>query len=335
MKKVILILLLVLPIVNNSFSQGKVNISIDERTLNPKSGLSSKTIASHINGLLSELNRACEANETVPNFEKLFVNDLTREMIKSYWEVSSFRFDSSKNPKILEVVNRDGYFTVKVEMEFVGLREKHINKGFKQYESFTIDFNKSGIITAFQINGKNPFPHVDANIMSEERQNYIRRFVNNFARAYSYRKTDSLNKFFKSDAIIVVGKVTKVPQKIGVEPQLHITLLPHKTSEIIRLNQYTRREYFKNLDKVFGVNHYVCVQFEYEPGAISQVYGVPHLYFVQVKQYWYSSRYNDVGYLTMLWDFSDEKHPKVETRIWLPNKIQQFSKADNITVFKD
>ena len=131
-----------------------------------------------------------------------------------------------------------------------------------------------------------------------------------------------------------MGTVFKIRQDYGDKTTLPIF---RPKIELIRLNQYTTAQYFKNLARVFGANHYISLKFEYEDGqkSISKVYGAPNRYFVQVKQYWDSSKYHDVGYLTMLWDFSDDENPKVETRIWLPNKIQQFSKADNITIFKD
>lgn len=54
------------------------------------------------------------------------------------------------------------------------------------------------------------------------------------------------------------------------------------------------------------------------------------IYGVQLKQNYYSNNYNDVGYLTLLVDLSEEL-PVIHVRVWNKNKNEYLSAKTIIT----
>lgn len=150
----------------------------------------------------------------------------------------------------------------------------------------------------------------------------IQSYVEQFRNAYHMKDLKFLEQIFSDDAIIVVGRVTnKADQKSEIIPPGGIEYVKR-----------TKREYLDNLSKAFRSNRYINVNFE-----DVQIYRHPNAkyneyYGVLVKQEWSTPSYSDVGYVFLLWDFSDPDAPKIHVRTWQPINVDD---PFNITDFID
>ena len=54
----------------------------------------------------------------------------------------------------------------------------------------------------------------------------------------------------------------------------------------------------------------------------------PDYYGVTLKQDWHSDSYSDQGSVFLLWDFTDEDHPKIHVRTWEPGIECSFKATD-------
>jgi hypothetical protein len=52
--------------------------------------------------------------------------------------------------------------------------------------------------------------------------------------------------------------------------------------------------------------------------------GDKQIYFLEVKQDYYSSNYGDTGYLTLLFDVEDYRKPIIHVRTWQPEPDPNF-----------
>ena len=85
----------------------------------------------------------------------------------------------------------------------------------------------------------------------------------------------------------------------------------------------------KNLQKAFDKNKWIDVRFteigshgDGDPGmAVTRSTENPNIYGVRLRQEWHSSTYSDVGYLFLLWDFTDEEKPVIHIRTWQPQYL--------------
>ena len=333
MKKCLIFILVMLAFVNNSYSQTKVNIKIDDRSVAAVApALLHKKIDVTLSNLFNEFRRAYNNNST-PQISHLGLQDRVVRQIESYWDMAPFVY-SDRNLSTLEVISKCGYAGVRVAVNF---------KPNNQYgcieDNIVIEFNKKGGIENFQINGRIPklLPLIYNAIDEKEKFKYdtILKFVEKFRLTYQNMDIETLKNFFREDAIIVVGNVKKVKQSYE---KPHLELLPkifNSKIEVIRLTEYTKSEYINNMNRLFIKSIWISVKFDYTKMDIDKIYGNDNLYFIQVPQEWNGSNgYHDIGYLTMMWDFSDMKNPSVWTRIWMPEKIDNL-KSDNVTIFID
>ena len=136
-------------------------------------------------------------------------------------------------------------------------------------------------------------------------------YVEQFRTSYNQKDLKFLNQVFSDDALIITGTVIKV-RKSEVKP-----------INQIKYSVRTKREYLDNLRVAFANNQYINVAFD----NISIVHHPTKrdVYGVTVHQRWNSSRYSDEGYVFMVWDFTDEKLPKIHVRTWQPEYIDKSS----------
>lgn len=323
----------ILTFVNNGYSQNNVNIKIDDRSLAAVAPtLLHKKIDITLSNLFNEFRRAYNNNST-PQISHFGLQDRVVRQIESYWELAPFIY-SERNPSMLEVIAKCGYAGVRVAINF-----KPNNKYGYIEDNIIIEFNKKGDIENFQINGRIPKLIPLIYNATDENEKYkhdtILKFVEKFRLAYQNLDIETLKNFFREDAIIVVENVQRIKQSYE---KPHLELLPKifkSKIEVIRLKEYTKSEYISNMNRLFNKVLWISVKFDYTKMDIDKIYGNDNLYFIQVPQEWNGSNgYHDVGYLTMMWDFSDMENPSVWTRIWMPEKLDNL-KSDNVTIFTD
>lgn len=143
------------------------------------------------------------------------------------------------------------------------------------------------------------------------RRQKILHFIEIFRTAYNRKDLEYLKKVYSEDALIIVGKVLK--KKKNSSDMLEGSSLPEKRIKFIKRS---KKEYIKNLEKVFQINSFVKVNFE--KIEINQHPKIEDIYGVTLKQKWSSSSYSDVGYLFLMVDFINPKKPVIHVRSWQP-----------------
>ncbi len=156
-----------------------------------------------------------------------------------------------------------------------------------------------------------------SNITVEDftRRQIILDFVENFRTAYNRMDWDYLNNVYSEDALIITGHT--VVKKTNNDGKNLMNTLP---AQKLVLQVQSKQEYMEKLKRVFKKNSYLNLKFEdltvRRHPKYAQIYGVT------LKQYWNSSTYNDVGYLFLMINFSNENQPTIEVRTWQPEQFE-------------
>ena len=148
----------------------------------------------------------------------------------------------------------------------------------------------------------------------------ILKFVEQFRSYYNTKDTANLRKIFSDDAIIITGTlVLEKGQKNDIK---------QSSKSKVKYKVQDREQYLNSLQRVFNNNPYIDVQFsDISVKAHSARKGY---YGVTLKQDWRTTRYCDIGWVFLLWDFRDPEHPQIHVRTWQPEEAIQ-SKDDIFT----
>ncbi len=138
----------------------------------------------------------------------------------------------------------------------------------------------------------------------------ILKFVEQFRSYYNTKDTANLRRIFSDDAIIITG--TLVLEK-GAKNDLK-----QNGKRKVKYKVSDREKYLNDLQGVFDRNPYIDVQFsDISVKAHSARKGY---YGVTLKQDWRTTRYCDIGWVFLLWDFRNPEHPQIHVRTWQPEE---------------
>ncbi|MCF8267465.1 MAG: hypothetical protein K9I69_05220 [Ignavibacteriales bacterium] len=137
-------------------------------------------------------------------------------------------------------------------------------------------------------------------------------FVDIFRTAYNRKDSLLLKNVFSENALIIVGRVTKISEK--TDDLIGRTF----SKEKVELFRMSKKEYLSSLFEVFRRNRYIKVEFEDLRIIRHRLF--PNVYGVNLRQKWMSSGYQDKGYLFLMVDFRDENKPTIHVRAWQPEK---------------
>lgn len=153
----------------------------------------------------------------------------------------------------------------------------------------------------------------------DELKEQIMEFMENYKTAYCLKRLDYICDIFSDDAVIIVGKVT---HRSGSSTRIGEHDVTQVGRDIITHNRYTKDQYLQNLDNCFRNPHnkYINVKFgENEVQTLRSIEG--HKVFgIQIKQFYNSATYGDIGYLFLIVDMTDPKQPQIKVRTWQPNE---------------
>ncbi|MBP5398540.1 MAG: hypothetical protein J6Y32_07975 [Bacteroidales bacterium] len=140
-------------------------------------------------------------------------------------------------------------------------------------------------------------------------------FLENYRTAFALTRLDYISSIFSDDALIIVGRVVK---KTRMEGDIRLD------QEDIEYNKLTKESYLKRLKSSFASKEYINLQF-----ANAEIYRLTrgareNLYGIQLKQDYFSSNYNDSGYLYLLVDMEDSTRPLIYIRTWQPEPDPEF-----------
>lgn len=136
----------------------------------------------------------------------------------------------------------------------------------------------------------------------------ILNYCEHFRTAYTTKDIDFLRQVFSDDALIIVGNVVKPSKAEGaISGDSRVTYALH-----------TKKDYLERLSKVFSANKKIDVRFS--DFRIMRHPTRDGIYGVTLRQHYKSDRYEDDGWLFLLWDFRNPSMPMLHVRTWQPAK---------------
>lgn len=151
----------------------------------------------------------------------------------------------------------------------------------------------------------------------EQTRKMVMNFLENYKTAYALKRLDYIENVFDDDAVIIVANVTK-KMTVGRNGDAG-TLL--KNNKIIKKNRYTKDQYLKNLSRCFQSNEFINIRFA--DNDVRRL-GANDSYAIQISQDYFSSSYNDKGYLFLIVNFNDPNQPLILLRTWQEDKDPNF-----------
>lgn len=143
-----------------------------------------------------------------------------------------------------------------------------------------------------------------------ERRKVILEYVERFRSAYTQKDLAFIEQVFSEEALIVVGKVVKAQRNVEGN---------YLSAPEVQYNVKSKKEYLARLKEVFRANRKIQVHFQ--DFKIMRHPTRENFYGVTMRQGYSSDIYSDDGYLFLLWDFSDDKAPKIHVRTWQPSML--------------
>lgn len=192
-------------------------------------------------------------------------------------------------------------------------RSVPMNFTFSRNRRFAEDvvfvFNESGLIdnVSFSL-GKVATNDIleNAGDWSVEAKNVLVNFLETYKTAYALKRTDYLNSIFADDALIITGKVVNKSTR-----QLDGA---YSNNRYVKLNKQTKKQYIKNLRRMFASREYVNIKFA--NNDVRKMGKGGEIYSIQIKQDFFSDTYGDSGYLFILVDLNKPDEPTIRVRMW-------------------
>ena len=270
-----------------------------------------------ISDLLTNFNKA-QGTGTSPFLAALDLTPEVAETIKKLWADCPFRCAETEVVERATRTPRGEYQVRNIPLVMMPIEGESKDISWKKYQEGVITMDKTGMIIDFHL-------ALDADlyikVMSSATavEDFVRRqlileYVERFRNAYCLKDLNFLEQIFSEDALIITGKVIK-----QVKSDINRNSL---NNEKIVYSKQNKKQYLTNLARVFRNNKRINVLFDdikvVKHPAKADFYGVT------LKQGWSSDGYSDVGYVFLLWDFSNEDAPQIHVRTWQPD---QFNNA--------
>ena len=193
-----------------------------------------------------------------------------------------------------------------------------VRKSFVEDVVFTFDKERKienvsfglGEVAERDILGKGVWP--------QEARMAIMQFLENYQTAYALKRLDYIETVFDDDAVIITGTVAYRPTSQTTD----VNNMMQLDNKIVKYNRYDKRSYLKKLAQSFASKEYINLRFA--NNDVRKLGKGGEVYAIQISQEYYSSNYGDKGYLFLMVDINDPKHPTIKVRTWQPEKDPNF-----------
>ncbi|MDD5862143.1 MAG: hypothetical protein PUD15_06230, partial [Prevotella sp.] len=194
-----------------------------------------------------------------------------------------------------------------------------IRKAFVEDLVFTFDSEDKISNIAFGLGKRAENDVLHKVVWSETARKSIMDFLENYKTAYALKRLDYIKTIFDDDAVIITGHIVKKNPVMYQNPESGAVI---KNNSIVKYNRQTKDEYIRNLARTFASNEFVNIRFA-NNDVIKMGKG-GETYAIQIAQDYYSTHYGDKGYLFLMVDMNDPKHPLIKVRTWQPEKDPKF-----------
>lgn len=267
------------------------------------------TMEANISRFLTELNSAATEGRSLRlgNFR---ITDNAVHSLSLLWQNLHFVcVDSRIQEHCNTTVN--GYQLRNIAIKVIPVIEDYDGDLDRQ---LTISLSRTGEITGARMAMAS---HVYTNIIKNgdavdmARREEILKFVEDFRSHYDEKDIEALNQVFSDDALIITGSVVMKRDNRGDRPQMR--------PEIVYRTQ-NKQQYLSRLKQTFARNKYIKVTFS-DPEVVRSKKN-PNFFGVTLHQHWKSDRYEDDGYVFLLWEFHENDEPPIiHVRTWQPDKL--------------
>lgn len=315
MKKLISIILVMSLCTLCSYASIKVTVTdgIDNETVKQR-------IEQNLSTMLTEINSAQSENRNL-DFASLKVNSTVQKSMAMLWENSPFL---CTDELIAEncITTGTGYQIRNIPLMMRPTGEREFNED--EYQEAVVSFDRQGNVESFYLSiSMNLYMNViksNLELTDLRRRQLILDYVEQFRTAYNQKDLPFLKQVFSDDALIITGKVITQRHAEGF------------TSQKIKYNKQSKKEYLQKLGEVFKVVKYIKVTFD--DIEVKRHPVNPNYYGVTLHQGYTTNRYHDDGYVFLLWDFTDESAPQIYVRTWQPDRInnKELPKEDIFTL---
>ena len=315
MKKLISIILVMSLCTLFSYASIKVTVTdgIDNETVKQR-------IEQNLSTMLTEINSAQSENRNL-DFASLKVNSTVQKSMAMLWENSPFL---CTDELIAEncITTGTGYQIRNIPLMMRPTGEREFNED--EYQEAVVSFDRQGNVESFYLSiSMNLYMNViksNLELTDLRRRQLILDYVEQFRTAYNQKDLPFLKQVFSDDALIITGKVITQRHAEGF------------TSQKIKYNKQSKKEYLQKLGEVFKVVKYIKVTFD--DIEVKRHPVNPNYYGVTLHQGYTTNRYHDDGYVFLLWDFTDESAPQIYVRTWQPDRInnKELPKEDIFTL---
>ena len=270
-----------------------------------------------ISGLLTAFNNA-QGTGQYPSISGLDVTPEVAVTIQKLWADCPFRCAETEVVERAITTPRGEYQVRNIPLVMVPIEGVSKDVSWKKYQEGVFTLDKDGMVTDFHL-ALDADLYIKVMSSATEVDDFIRRqlileYVERFRNAYCLKDMTFLEQIFSEDALIITGKVIKQVKSDVNRQSLN--------NEKIIYSKQNKKEYLTNLARVFKNNKRINVIFDdikvVKHPAKADFYGVT------LKQGWQSDRYGDVGYVFLLWDFTNPDAPQIHVRTWQPD---QFNNA--------
>ncbi len=269
-----------------------------------------KTMETNVNELISSFKAAVIDNKKPKLSKDNFTADVIND-IQEMWKSSAMNFPITHLKS--HCLNTPSGFQVRGIPVDVLEADKD-----EQRQELTIDFLRNGMINgvsiAIEMNRYDMIMAEKKDDIDFARRQIIINFVENFRTAYNRKDLKYLNSVFSDAALIITGKVIKE------KPNSDITKMTLNNNRVVYIKQ-SKTEYLAKLQQIFKRAKFLNVKFEDVELVRHPKY--KDIYGVNLKQYWHTNYYQDVGYLFLMIDFRDPDNPIIHVRTWQPEKDDQ------------
>ena len=262
-----------------------------------------------ISGLLTAFNNA-QGNGDVPHIAGIDITPEVEQNIMKLWADCPFRCVDTEVVERATKTPRGEYEVRNIPLMMVPIDGQSKDVSWKKYQEAVFVLDKNGMVTDFHLAlDANLYIKVMSSALTVDdviRRQLILEYVERFRNAYNLKDLDFLETIFSDDALIITGKVVK---RVKSEVRISNTDIVYK--------KQNKKEYLTGLANVFKANKRINVVFD--EIKVTRHPAKENFYGVTLKQGWTSDRYSDIGYLFLLWDFTNEEAPQIHVRTWQPD----------------
>lgn len=262
-----------------------------------------------ISGLLTAFNNA-QGNGDVPHIAGIDITPEVEQTIMKLWADCPFRCVDTEVVERATRTPRGEYEVRNIPLLMVPVEGESKDISWKKYQEGVFVLDKNGMVTDFHLAlDANLYIKVMSSALTVDdviRRQLILEYVERFRNAYNLKDLNFLEQIFSEDALIITGKVVK---RVKSDVRINNMDIVYKKQD--------KKAYLNGLANVFKANKRINVVFD--EIKVTRHPAKENFYGVTLKQGWTSDNYSDIGYLFLLWDFTNEEAPQIHVRTWQPN----------------